>query len=279
MLKVDPLVKVLVITGQDEKRNGMEAIAQGAYDYFCKPVSIEELKIVLARAFHVQQLERERRALLDSGLFDSFEEIIGCSPQMQTVFSTIEKISTSDASVLIVGESGTGKELVARAIHRLSARQNGPFVAINCGAIPETLLESELFGHEKGAFTGAHIQRQGRIEIAHRGTLFLDEIGELSGPLQVKLLRFLQDRVVERVGGRSLISVDARVIAATNVDLTKAMAEGRFREDLYYRLAVVVMPVPPLREREGDVLLLANAFLQRQVAAHKKRFIFTLRAI
>jgi two-component system NtrC family response regulator len=187
-------------------------------------------------------------------------------------------MAASDASVLIAGESGTGKELVARAIHRLSVRKNGPFIAINCGAIPENLLESELFGHEKGSFTGAHTQRQGRIETAEGGTLFLDEIGELTGPLQVKLLRFLQQHEVERVGGRSLIKVDTRVIAATNVDLVKAMADGRFREDLYYRLAVLVS-LPPLRQRDGDTLLLANTFLQRQATELQKNLVFTANSV
>jgi two-component system NtrC family response regulator len=188
-------------------------------------------------------------------------------------------VSGTDASVLIVGESGTGKELVARAIHSRSSRKSGPFVAINCGAIPETLLESELFGHEKGSFTGAHVQRQGRIEMAHGGTLFLDEIGELSGTLQVKLLRFLQQHEIERVGGRSAINVNARILAATNVDLIKAMAQGKFREELYYRLAVVVIPMPPLRDRQGDIQLLARTFLQRQAVEQKKTLIFTPKAL
>ncbi len=275
MLQVDPSLKVLVVTGQDDKENGMEAIGQGAYDFFAKPVNIDELKIVLDRAIYVQQLERERRQMIEAGRYDSFEGIIGASPQMESVFATIEKVSKTDASILIVGESGTGKELIARAIHRRSVRNVGPFIAINCGAIPETLLESELFGHEKGAFTGAHIQRQGRIEMAQGGTLFLDEIAELSGGLQVKLLRFLQEHQLERIGGRSLIHVDARVLAATNLDLTKAMADGRFREDLYYRLGVVIISLPPLRERTGDIELLAEAFLQRQAAIHRKSLIFT----
>ena len=279
LLQSDPALKVIVITGQDERSNGTQAIGLGACDFFSKPVKIDELKVVVARALKVYELEREHREQLATGESDSFEGILGKSSQIQSVFATIRKMSASDASVLVVGESGTGKELVAGAIHRLSVRQKGPFIPINCGAIPETLLESELFGHEKGAFTGAHVQRQGRIEMAHRGTLFLDEIGELSGTLQVKLLRFLQHRVIERIGGRSLISVDTRVIAATNVDLTKAMAEGRFREDLYYRLAVVVIPMPPLREREGDILALANAFLQRQAAAQQKKLVFTPRAV
>jgi len=278
LLQRDPTLKVIVITGQDEQSNGVQAIGQGAYDFFCKPVNIDELKVVLARAWNVSQLERQHREQNASDDPGSFEGILGSSPQMRNVFATIRKMSGSEASVLIGGESGTGKELVARAIHSVSERRNGPFIAINCGAIPETLLESELFGHEKGAFTGAHMQRQGRVELAQHGTLFLDEIGELSGALQVKLLRFLQQRVIERVGGRSLIPVDARVIAATNVDLTKAMAEGRFREDLYYRLAVVVIPMPPLREREGDIQLLANTFLERQASAQQKKMVFTAKA-
>jgi two-component system NtrC family response regulator len=278
LLHSDPSLKVIVITGQDEKSNGMQAIAQGAYDFFCKPAKTEELRIVLARALKVAELQREHREMLASDQSDSFEGILGTSRQIKTVYAAIRKMAASDASVLIAGESGTGKELVARAIHRLSSRQNGPFVAINCGAIPDTLLESELFGHEKGSFTGAHVQRQGRIETAEGGTLFLDEIGELSGPLQVKLLRFLQEHEVERVGGRSLIKVDTRVIAATNVDLVKAMADGRFREDLYYRLAVL-MSLPPLREREGDLLALANAFLQRQANELQKKLVLTSKSI
>src|SRR4051812_42378587 len=278
LLHSDPSLKVIIITGQDEKANGMQAIAQGAYDFFCKPVRTEELQIVLARALKVAELQRAHLEMVANDQADSFEGILGSSRQIQSVFSAIKKMSASDASVLIAGESGTGKELVARAIHRLSVRKDGPFVAINCGAIPENLLESELFGHEKGSFTGAHAQRNGRIEMAEGGTLFLDEIGELSGPLQVKLLRFLQDHEVERVGGRSLIKVDTRVIAATNVDLVKAMAEGRFREDLYYRLAVLVS-LPPLREREGDILILANAFLQRQSEALQKKLVFAPKAL
>ena len=279
LLQMDPHLKVLVITGQHQKESGMLAIGLGAFDFFSKPVNIDELKVVLDRAIHVQDLERGRRELLETDDPDSFEGIIGESPEMQAVFGAIEKVSKSDASVLIVGESGTGKELVSRAIHRRSGRVSRPFVAINCGAIPETLLESELFGHEKGAFTGAHVQRHGRLEMAHSGTLFLDEIGELSGALQVKLLRFLQEHEIERVGGRTKIRVDARIIAATNTDLIRAMAKGGFREDLYYRLAVVVVSIPPLRQRRGDVQLLANTFLQREVVSQGKRLIFTPKAI
>lgn len=284
MLQVDPLLKVLVVTGQNERHNGVEAISQGAYDFFAKPVNIDELRVVVDRAIHVQQLERERRDLYNKGIADaasgdSFDGMIATSKQMQPVFAAIEKVSATDVSVLIIGESGTGKELVARAIHRRSVRQGRPFVAINCGAIPENLLESELFGHEKGAFTGAHLQRQGRVEMAQGGTLFLDEIGDLPTALQVKLLRFLQDHTVERIGGRSSIHVDARVLAATNVDLGKAMASGRFREDLYYRLGVVLISVPPLREREGDLVLLARAFLQRHAETLRKELVFTPTAI
>jgi two-component system NtrC family response regulator len=279
MLKFDPLIKIIVITGQGEKENALEAIGQGAYDFFCKPVDIEELKIVLGRALHVYRLEREHHELLKKIHFESFEGMVGSSPEMQTVFAAIRKVATTEAPVLITGESGTGKELAAHAIHRLGARKDGPFVAINCGAIPENLLESELFGHEKGSFTGAHIQRQGRIEAAQRGTLFLDEIGELSPALQVKLLRFLQEHQIERVGGRQPIMVDTRVMAATNVDLRKAMAEGRFREDLYYRLGVVVLAMPPLRERDGDIPLLAKVLLQRYAAEEKKTITFTRKAV
>jgi two-component system NtrC family response regulator len=279
MRQLDPLLKVLVITGQNERKNGIEAIGQGAYDFFSKPVKVEELKIVIERAIHVQNLERERRELFEKDRFDAFEGMIGNSPRMRDVFATIEKVSRTDAPVLISGESGTGKELVARAIHRKSSRNSGPFIAINCGAIPENLLESELFGHEKGAFTGAHAQRQGRVEMAQGGTLFLDEIGELSPALQVKLLRFLQEREIERVGGRTLIRIDARVLAATNVDLTKAMAAGKFREDLYYRLGVVNLALPALRERSGDIALLAKAFLHRQASGGDKSLVFTPKAL
>jgi two-component system, NtrC family, response regulator len=252
-----------VVSGQEEKSNALKAIGAGAYDFVTKPVEVEELKVILKRAFHIAQLEKEYRELQQQVNPESFEGMLGTSPQMQAVFSAIRKVATTNAPVLILGESGTGKEKAALAIHHRSSRKEGPFVAINCGAIPETLLESELFGHEKGAFTGAHIQRKGRIENAAGGTLFLDEIGEIPLQLQVKLLRFLQDQQIERVGGRQLIDVDVRVVAATNANLSKTMAEGRFREDLYYRLAVVVIQLPALRDRNGDVSLLAREFLRR----------------
>jgi two-component system NtrC family response regulator len=280
ILQEDTDAKVIVITGRDGREYALQAIGQGAYDFFRKPIQLDELKVILRRALHVYQLEQEHRALQQRLYSQAFEEMLGTSPQMQDVFTTIHKVANTEASVLIVGESGTGKELVARALHRQSGRRDAPFVAINCGAIPENLLESELFGHEKGAFTGAHVQRKGRIESAQGGTLFLDEIGELSLPLQVKLLRFLQEHQLERVGGREPIMVDTRVLAATKVDLNQAMAEGRFREDLYYRLSVIIVALPPLRERGEDVLLLAKALFQRYTAEGKNKITgFTRQAL
>jgi len=280
ILELDGSTKVIIITGQGEKENALKAVGQGAYDFFCKPIQIEELKVVLKRAFHLSELEVENRRLRQRASEKGFEEILGTSPKMHEVFASIRKVATAEVPVLITGESGTGKELVARAIYRQSARKGGPFVVINCGAIPENLLESELFGHEKGAFTGAHMQRKGRIEAASSGTLFLDEIGELSLQLQVKLLRYLQEQKIERVGGRQEIVVDARVLAATNMDLKQAIKEGRFREDLYYRIGVVSIDLPPLRERERDILLLANILLQKYAAEDKKKITgFTKQAL
>jgi two-component system NtrC family response regulator len=259
---LDPTVKVIVITGREDRAHALRSVERGAYDYFVKPIDVDELKVVLRRALRLQALETENRELRHHASPGGLEGMIGTSAAMQDVFAAIRKVATVDAPVLLTGESGTGKELAARAIHRLGARSAAPFVPINCAAIPETLLESELFGHEKGAFTGAHAQRPGRIESAHHGTLFLDEIGELPTSLQVKILRFLQDRRVERLGGRGSLTVDARVITATNADLSKLLAEGRFREDLYYRIGVVTIPLPPLRDREDDVVLIADALLR-----------------
>jgi two-component system NtrC family response regulator len=270
ILRFQPETKVIVITGQEQREHALRAISVGAYDFFNKPIQLDELNVVLRRARHVHDLERENRELQKGPGSDSFEGIVGFCPAMQDVFRSVRRVASSDAQVLISGESGTGKELVARAIHRLSERGAGPFIAINCGAIPENLLESELFGHEKGAFTGAHARRAGRIESAHRGTLFLDEVGELPVGLQVKLLRFLQEHRLERVGGRQEIAVDVRVIAATNADLERAMSEQKFREDLFYRLAVVRLALPPLRERGDDVTVLAKIFLERFAAENKK---------
>ena len=266
MLAADRLAKIVIITGQNEKEVALRAVGAGAYDFLCKPIEMDELKFLLKRCFHIAQLEREYRQLQDLWQAESFEGMLGTSPQMQGVFASIRKVATTDVPVLILGESGTGKEMVARAIHARSRRRDGPFVAINCSAIPETLLESELFGHEKGAFTGAHIQRKGRIETANGGTLFLDEIGEIPLPLQVKLLRVLQEQRLTRIGGREEIQIDARLVTATNANLQKALSAGTFREDLFYRLAVVQIQMPPLRDRDGDIPLLARAFLRRFAA-------------
>lgn len=263
--------KVIIITGRGEKENALRAVEKGAYDFFYKPIQLDELKVVLRRAFHLSQLEQEQREMRHRLSGNTFEDMIGTSQKMQDVFSTIRKVATTDAPVLITGESGTGKELVARAIHRLSIRESKPFIPINCSAIPENLIESELFGHEKGTFTGAHAQRIGRFEMAEGGTLFLDEIGDLPQLLQVKLLRFLQEKVIERVGGREQIEVDTRILAATNRDLEEAMKKATFREDLYYRLNVVKISVPPLRDRNADVILLAKTFLDRYTGEIRKK--------
>jgi two-component system NtrC family response regulator len=263
ILQYEPRAKVIVVTGNPDRRAPLQAIHRGAHDFFTKPINIDELKAILKRAYYVHTLEAQYASLQRQVQEQSFGAIIGESIQMQKVFETVRKVSTTDVPVLVTGESGTGKELVARAIHNHSLRQNEPFIPINCGAIPENLMESELFGHEKGAFTGAHIQRAGRIELARSGTLFLDEIAELPPSLQVKILRFLQDHTIERVGGRETLEIDVRIIAATNSDPKKLITEGQFREDLYYRLAVVTIDLPPLRERGEDIVLLAKAFLQK----------------
>ncbi|MEO5961434.1 MAG: PEP-CTERM-box response regulator transcription factor [Opitutaceae bacterium] len=270
LLAIDSSVKVVIVSGQGENGPPARAIGAGAYDFFLKPVEMDLLKLLLKRCFHVIQLEREYREMQQRLQVDSFEGLLGSGPRMQSVFEAIRKVATTEAPVLVLGESGTGKEMTARAIHHRSARKNGPFVAINCSAIPESLIESELFGHEKGSFTGAHTQRKGRIEHAAGGTLFLDEIGEVPLPIQVKLLRFLQEQCIERVGGRQEIAVDTRVVAATNADLKKAMAAGTFREDLFYRLAVVQLTLPALRDRDDDIVMLAQSFLQRFAAENNK---------
>jgi len=271
LLALDPRSKVIIVSGQGDKQNALRAIGAGAYDFLCKPVELDELRRVLQRCVYVAELEQEHLALQRGGQVDTFEDMLGTSPQMQAVFAFIGKVATTSAPVLILGENGTGKEMVAQALHRRGRQKGGPFIPINCGAIPENLLESELFGHEKGAFTGAHAQRKGLVEMAAGGTLFLDEIGELPAALQVKLLRFVQEKCFMRVGGRHEISSDARVVAATNVDLQASVAGGTFREDLYFRLAVIVIRLPALRDRGDDIGLVAREFLRRYSSQHGKR--------
>jgi two-component system NtrC family response regulator len=270
LLAIDPQAKVIIVSGQGDRQNALRAVGAGAYDFLCKPIDMDELRLVLKRCFYVAELEQEYRAEQMNRRAEVFEGMLGASSQMDAVFNFIRKVAPTGAPVLILGESGTGKEMVAQAIHRRSLQGGGPFIAINCNSIPENLLESELFGHEKGSFTGAHTQRKGHIESAAGGTLFLDEIGELPAPVQVKLLRFLQEKRFQRVGGRQEIHSDARVIAATNVNLQASIADGKFREDLYFRLAVVVVKVPPLRERGDDISLVAKEFLRRYGLEHAK---------
>jgi len=264
LLELNPFVKIIMLTGNSERDNALKAMQMGAYDFFPKPPVLSELKVVVSRAFHLANLEEQNRAL-QSALEQKSREsggMIGQCPEMQSIFSTINKVAPSDVPIFISGENGTGKELVAQALHDAGLRKNGPFMPINCGAIPENLLESELFGHEKGSFTGAHATVQGKLQYANKGTLFLDEIGELPFNLQVKLLRFLQEGVIQRVGGRVDIPIDTRTVCATNVDIVRAIKEGKFREDLYYRISVISINLPPLRERGDDILLLANYFLR-----------------
>ena len=269
ILSEQPSTRAIVITGNGDDKNALAAVRLGAFDYYGKPVRIDELKIMIGRAFHIHQLQQKLHQIEQtSGA--GFHGMIGSSKAMKDIFRFVERVAVSDISVLICGESGTGKEVVAHAIHMQSQRSNNPFVVVNCGAIPENLLESELFGHERGAFTGAHAQKRGKFELAHTGTLFLDEIGELAPPLQVKLLRFLQDRKIERVGGTAPVEVDVRIIAATNRDLKKDMENHVFREDLYYRLKVVPLDMPPLRDRKDDIVPLAQHFLIKFCKEHRK---------
>ncbi len=270
ILAFDNRIKVIIVSGNTEKENALKAIDMGAFDFFMKPPVIDEVKVVIKRALRMAELEVENLTLQRRIHTESLDGIVGSSPSMEQVYQVIRKVATVAVPVLILGESGTGKELTARAIHRLSDRREKPFVVINCGAIPETLLENELFGHEKGAFTGADSRKKGRIEYAEGGTLLLDEIGELTFSLQVKLLRFLQEHIIERIGGREETQVDVRILAATNRDLKKAIEEGKFREDLYFRLSVISIYLPALRERGNDTLLLARAFLHRYSREFKK---------
>ena len=271
ILAIEPATKVIMVTGDTDTRTALEAISRGAFDFYQKPIQFDELQVVVKRALYLQKLEVENRRLADQ-LAETApsSELWGESAPMQEVFRLIRTVAPSDYAVLITGESGTGKELAARAIHRQSGRTSGPFIPINCGAIPEKLLESELFGHERGAFTDAVAQKRGKFELAHGGTLFLDEVGELPTPLQVKLLRFLQDQKIERLGGTKLIDVDVRIICATNRSLEEEVKTAAFREDLYYRISVININMPPLRDRGDDILLLARAFL-RIAAEEQKR--------
>jgi len=261
ILDLAPHTKVIVVTGNDDRQNALRAVSMGAYDYYQKPIVPEELGLIIDRAYNLYQLEEENRQLVSNGPGSPLDGIIGTSAPMLAACRVIEKVAPTEVTALIQGESGTGKELFAQALHRLSLRRDKPFVAINCAAIPDNLLESELFGYEKGAFTGAVKQKQGKVETATGGTLFLDEIGDMPMPLQAKMLRFLQERVIERIGGRESISVDVRIICATHRDLEKLIDEGGFREDLFFRISEIVIEIPALRDREGDKLLLAQTFL------------------
>ena len=265
ILELKPDTKVIVVSGHGERSSALAAIASGAWDFYQKPIDIDELGLIVRRAFHVRALEVENARLAEAGTGDNrvLGGMITGAPEMQKVARTIERVANLDVSVMLLGASGTGKELLARGLHEASGRRDGAFVAINCAAIPENLLESELFGHEKGAITGAVKTTEGKIELAHGGTLFLDEVGDIPLPLQVKLLRFLQERTIERIGGRKPIAVDTRIVCATHRDLDAMIAQGAFRDDLYYRLAEMVVKIPALAERPGDAVLLARHFLHK----------------
>jgi two-component system, NtrC family, response regulator len=270
IVELSPQTKVIVVTGNDDRPNALKAIELGAYDFYAKPIEAGTLSLVVERAQRLYELESENRRLQQSRVDTPLRGVIATSPQMLQACKAVDKVADTDVTVLLLGESGTGKELFARALHEKSSRAARRLVAINCAAIPETLLESELFGYEKGAFTGAVKQTLGKIEHANGGTLFLDEIGDLPQALQAKLLRFLQERVIERVGGRQEIPVDLRVVCATHRDLRSQIVNGEFREDLYYRISEVTIRLPPLREREGDALVLARAFLDQYTDEFKR---------
>ncbi|ROR94850.1 two-component system NtrC family response regulator [Sinobacterium caligoides] len=261
-LALAPNTKIIVVTGHHERENALRAVDLGAYDFYEKPVNTEALDLIVNRAFHIYNLEEQNRKL-HSQSTSTLNGLIASDPAMLRICQTIEKIAPTNITSLLLGESGTGKEVLAKAIHESSPRREERFIAINCAAVPEALMESELFGHERGAFTGANKTTPGKVETAHHGTLFLDEIGDMPLPLQAKLLRFLQEREIERVGGRETIAVDVRVVCATNKDLESMVSSGDFREDLYYRISEMVINIPPLRERSGDKILLARFLLQR----------------
>ena len=263
ILSLAPHTKVIVVTGNEDRENALRAVSMGAYDYYHKPIVPEELGLIIDRAYNLYQLEEENRSLASISRSSPLDGIYGASEPMLAACRMVEKVAPSDVTTLILGESGTGKELFARALHRLSSRHDEPFVALNCAAIPDNLLESELFGYEKGAFTGAVRQTPGKIETAAGGTIFLDEIGDMPVALQAKILRFLQERVIERIGGRKSIAVDVRIVCATHQNLKELIQEGRFREDLYFRISEIVIEVPPLRDRGDDKMLLAQTFLDK----------------
>jgi len=265
IMELKPDTKVIVASGHGARESALQAIERGAYDFYQKPLDIDALGLIVRRAFNLHAIEHENRRLVANASEDKtvLGRLITGAPEMVKVARTIERVASTSVSVMLLGASGTGKELLAQGLHDASDRADGPFVAINCAAIPENLLESELFGHEKGAFTGAVKTTEGKIESAHGGTLFLDEVGDIPLPLQVKLLRFLQERTIERIGGRKTITVNTRIVCATHQDLEKMIGENTFREDLFYRLAEIVVRIPTLAERHGDAILLAKAFLKR----------------
>jgi two-component system NtrC family response regulator len=268
ILSVAPDTKVVMMTGQSDRTHAVKAVAAGAYDFYQKPVELEVLTLIVNRAYELYALEQEHRRISSSADRAQVPGVIGVNAEMLDVLEKVRKFALSDATTLIYGESGTGKELIAKGMHSLSKRGQSPFVAINSAAIPDQLLESELFGYEKGAFTGALKMTKGKVELAQGGTLFLDEIGDMGLPLQAKLLRFLQEKVIERVGGRETIPIDVRVISATNKDLSQLIAAGEFREDLYYRLSEFTVEIPPLRDRPDDTIIIANHYLQEFASNH-----------
>lgn len=270
ILALRPETKVIVVTGHGDQENAVRAVGLGAYDFYQKPVDDEILHLIVQRAYQMFDLEQANQRLLRREGVSPLDGIIAAGPKMLEVCRMVEKVAPTNATTLLLGESGTGKELLARALHSLSNRVDENFVAINCAAIPENLLESELFGHEKGAFTGAIKQTQGKVELANNGTLFLDEVGDMPLSLQAKLLRFLQERVVERVGGRTEIPVDVRVVCATNKNLEQCIADGRFREDLFYRISEITINIPPLRERKGERVVLARSLLIKHAESHSR---------
>lgn len=270
IMRLAPSTKIIVITGNHDYENAVRAVALGAYDFYQKPINADTLNLIVERAYHIYELEQQNQRLQEQRV-SPLSGVIASDPQMLRICRIVEKVAPTNVTCTLLGESGTGKEVFARAIHNLSPRIDKRFIAINCAAVPENLMESELFGYEKGAFTGAVKRTLGKVELAHEGTLFLDEIGDMPLSLQAKLLRFLQERVIERVGGREEIPVDVRVVCATNKNLEAMVAENTFREDLYYRICEMVINIPPLRERQGDKILLARHFLEKFAAQQERK--------